>query len=79
MNERPADRLAYLVRQRRKEQKEGVDLAPSSAYEAVTRQMVSDLGREIGYLRRRMDTLFYVVVSAIVVDVLGRLLAGGLS
>lgn len=75
MNERPADRLAYLVRQR----KEGVDLAPSSAYEAVTRQMVSDLAREIGYLRRRMDTLFYVVVSAIVVDVLGRLLAGGWS
>ncbi|MBA2453669.1 MAG: hypothetical protein H0V47_10890 [Chloroflexia bacterium] len=79
MNERPADRLAYLVRQRRKEQAEGVDLSPSSAYEAVTRQMVSDLGREIGYLRRRMDTLFYVVVSAIVVDVLGRLVAGGWS
>lgn len=79
MSERPADRLAYLVRQHRKEQKEGVDLAPSSTYEAVTRQMVSDLGHEIGYLRRRMDTLFYVVVSAIVVDVLGRLVAGGWS
>lgn len=79
MNERPADRLAYLVRQNRNETKEGVDLAPSSAYEAVTRQMVSDLRREIGYLRRRMDTLFYVVVSAIVVDVLGRLVTGGWS
>jgi hypothetical protein len=79
VNERPADRLAHLVRQSRNERKEGVDLAPSSAYEAVTRQIVSDLGREIGYLRRRMDTLFYVVVSAIVVDVLGRLVAGGWS
>lgn len=79
MNERPADRLAYLVRQHATERKEGVDLAPSSAYEAVTRQKVSDLAREIGYLRRRVDALFYVVVSAIVVDVLGRLLTGAWS
>lgn len=79
MNERPADRLAYLLRQRGQERKEGVDLAPSSAYEAVTRQKVSDLAREIGYLRRRVDALFYVVVSAIIVDVLGRLVAGGWS
>ena len=76
MSERPADRLAYLVRQRRNETREGVDLAPSSAFEAVTRQMVVDVIREIGYVRRRVDTLFYVVISAIVVDVIGRLLAG---
>ncbi len=79
MMERPADTLASLIRQRGQERKEGVDLAPSSAYEAVTRQMVSDLAQEIAYLRRRMDTLFYVVVSAIVVDVLGRILSGGWS
>lgn len=79
MSERPADRLAFLVRQGRNERKEGVDLAPSSAYEALTRQMVGDLAREIGYLRRRMDTLLYIVVSAIVVDAVGRLLAGGWS
>lgn len=78
MNERPADKLVELFRARSTERRE-VDLRPSSAYEAVTRQMVNDLVREIGDMRRRLDSLFYVVVSAIVVDVLIRLVSGGLS
>lgn len=77
MNERPADRLAGLVRAQRLERREGVDLGPQSTYEAVTRQMVEDVGREIGDLRRRIDMLFYVVISAIVIDVLGRIFTGG--
>lgn len=79
MSERPADRLAEMFRARSTERRVAVDLSPASAYEAVTRQMVNDLAREIGHLRRRVDSLFYVVVSAIVVDVLLRLVAGGLS
>lgn len=80
MSERPADRLALLLRERGQEHNEkGVDLGPASTYEAVTRQMVSDLTREIGDLRRKLDTLFYVMVSAIIVDVVGRLVSGGWS
>ncbi len=76
MNERPADRLARLVRERRSDPKV-VDLSPATAHEAVTRQMVIDLAAEIGDLRRRVDSLFYLVVAAIVGDVLGRLFGGG--
>lgn len=79
MNERPADKLVDLFRARSTERREMVDLNPASAYEAVTRQMVNDLAREIADMRRRLDSLFYVVVSAIIVDVLLRLAGGGLS
>jgi hypothetical protein len=78
MSERPADRLAKLVRDRG-EPRKVVDLQPATAHEAVTRQMVYDLTREVGELRKRVDALFYLVVSAIVVDVLGRLFGAGLS
>lgn len=76
MSERPADRLARLVRDRQPDRKV-VDLSPATAHEAVTRQMVVDLAGEIGDLRRRVDSLFYLVVAAIVADVLGRLFGGG--
>lgn len=76
MNERPADRLVQLLRTNRQERKEAVDLAPTSTFEAVTRQMVVDLAREIGELRRRIDALFYVVISAVLVDVVGRVSGG---
>lgn len=79
MTERPADRLVQMLRAKEPELREPVDLAPATAFEAVTRQMVTDLASEISELRRRIDTLFYVVVSAIVVDVLGRLVSGGWS
>jgi hypothetical protein len=41
--------------------------------------MVYDLTREVSDLRKRVDALFYLVVSAIIVDVLGRLFGAGLS
>lgn len=49
------------------------DLEPATAFEAVTRQMVLDLGREIHTLRTRIDGLFGVVVGSILLDVLLRL------
>jgi len=76
VSERPADRLAGLLRAQTRDRPPGIDLGPSSTYEAVTRQMVTDLVREIGELRRRIDALFYVVISAVILDVLGRLLTG---
>jgi hypothetical protein len=76
VSERPAERLSELIRAQARKRPAAIDLGPSSTYEAVTRQMVNDLVREIGELRRRIDALFYVVISAIIVDVLGRLFAG---
>ena len=76
MSERPADRLPELLRAQARKRPSAIDLGPSTTYEAVTRQMVNDLVREIGELRRRIDALFYVVISAIIVDVLGRLFTG---
>jgi len=48
-------------------------LEPTSAHEAVTRQMVEDLARELVALRSRLDSIFYIIVGSIVVDVLLRL------
>jgi hypothetical protein len=79
VNDRPADRLADMFRARSDGRYKPVDLAPATAHEAVTRQMVVDLAREIGDLRRRIDALFYLVISAILVDLLGRIFGVGLS
>lgn len=76
MSERPADRLARIVRERHTGSNI-VDLSPATAHEAVTRQMVIDLSSEIGDLRRRVDSLFYLVIAAVVGDVLGRIFGGG--
>ena len=79
MTERPAEKLAEMFRARVDPRHKPVDLAPATAHEAVTRQMVIDLAREIGDLRRRIDALFYLVISAILVDLLGRLFGVGVS
>lgn len=50
-----------------------VQLEPASTYEAITRQMVVDLRSEIKSLRQRLDSLFSVVIGAIVLDLLLRL------
>jgi len=50
-----------------------VQLEPASTYEAITRQMVIDLRAEIKSLRQRLDSLFSVVIGAIVLDLLLRL------
>ena len=50
-----------------------VQLEPSSAFEAITRQMVDDLRGEILAVRSRLDSLFSVVIGAIVLDLLLRL------
>ena len=50
-----------------------VQLEPASAFEAITRQMVDDLRGEILAVRSRLDSLFSVVIGAIVLDLLLRL------
>ena len=51
----------------------GVDLGPGSAYEAVTRQMVEGLVREVGEIKGRLNGLLFMVAGAIVIDVALRL------
>jgi len=54
-----------------------VDMRPGSAYEAVTRQMVEGLERELHEIRQRLDGLLFMVAGALVVDVVLRV--GGFS
>lgn len=74
MSERPSEQLARQLLQRQ-EQEHGVDLNPSSAYEAVTRQMVEDLGEQLRDLRSRIDWLIFIVISAILIQFAGQLMA----
>lgn len=68
---RNGTRLRQIAGQ--KSQRSGIELDPASAFEAVTRQMVVDLRGEIQSLKARIDSLFSVVIGAIVLDLLLRL------
>lgn len=50
-----------------------VDLAPASAYEALTRQMVEGLAADLAEIKGRLDGLLFMVGGAIVLDVALRL------
>ncbi|MCO5177814.1 MAG: hypothetical protein M9890_12730 [Thermomicrobiales bacterium] len=50
-----------------------LDLQPASVFEVVTRQMVDDLIREVSATRQRVDALFYLVIAAVLGDILSRL------
>ena len=52
-----------------------VDLAPASAYEAITRQMVERLAEDLAQIKGRLDGLLFMVAGAIVLDVVLRLAA----
>ena len=50
-----------------------VDLAPASAYEALTRQMVERLAEDLEEIKGRLDGLLFMIAGAIVLDVVLRL------
>jgi hypothetical protein len=50
-----------------------VDLAPASAYEALTRQLVEGLAEDLDEIKGRLDGLLFMVAGAIVLDVALRL------
>jgi hypothetical protein len=50
-----------------------VEMRPSSAYEAVTRQMVEGLEEELKEIRGRLNGLLWMVAGAILLDVVMRL------
>lgn len=68
--ERPTNQLAGLIRSHRPQPP--LNLEPATTYEVVTRQMVEDLIREVSAVRQRVDSLFYLVIAAIVGNVLLR-------
>jgi hypothetical protein len=52
-----------------------IDLAPKSAHEALTRQMVSDLAADLSEVKSRVNAMLWLVAGAVVVDVAMRLTA----
>ena len=51
----------------------GVDVRPSSTYEAVTREMVQAVRAEVAEIKNRLNGLLFMVAGAIVIDIVVRL------
>lgn len=49
-----------------------LDLEPATAYEAMTRQKVESLEEDLREIKSRVDTIFYLVIGSILVDMLAR-------
>ena len=45
-----------------------IDLAPKSAHEALTRQMVSDLAADLTEVKNRVNAMLWLVAGAVVVE-----------
>jgi len=70
------ERLARTLRVMTAE-RTALEQEPATVYEIVTRQMVEELARDVRDLRRRIDTLLFMVAAAIVVDLALRLTGAG--
>lgn len=57
---------------RRRRRATSVDLAPASAYEAVTRQMVEQVREDLKEIKGRLNGLLWMVATAILLDILTR-------
>lgn len=53
-----------------------IDLEPATAYEALTRQKVESLEDDLSDIKNRVDTIFYLVIGSILVDMLSRWVSG---
>lgn len=53
---------------------EPVDLRPANTYEAITRQMVESLQSEIHEIRGRLNSLIFMMIGAILLDVFFRIM-----
>jgi hypothetical protein len=67
---------ARVARWREGTERQGVDLAPWSAYEAMTRQKVEALADDLKEIKGRLNGLLWMLAGAIVLDVVLRM-AGG--
>jgi hypothetical protein len=52
---------------------ETIDLAPKSTHEAITRQMVEDLTRDLAEVKTRVNALLWLVAGSILVSAALRL------
>ncbi len=52
---------------------ETIDLAPKSTHEAITRQMVEDLARDLAEVKTRVNALLWLVAGSILVSAALRL------
>lgn len=59
-------------RKRRPTSPPPLDLEPATAYEAMTRQKVDSLEEDLREIKARVDTIFYLVIGSILVDMLAR-------
>jgi hypothetical protein len=51
-----------------------IDLRPSSTFEAITRQMVDSLADELREIRGRLNSLIFMMIGAILLDVFSRMM-----
>ncbi len=51
-----------------------IDLRPTSAYEAITRQMVESLAAELREIKSRLNGLIFMMIGAILLDIASRAL-----
>ena len=67
------ERAAVLREQvRRWRERPGVELAPASAYEAVTRQMVEGLASDLREIKSRLNGMLWMVAGTVLLDVVLR-------
>lgn len=52
-----------------------IDLEPHSTYEALTRQMVESIRDDVREIKGRLNTLFFVVLGSILIDMVTRWLS----
>jgi hypothetical protein len=51
----------------------GIDTGPSSAYEAVTRQMVTNLADDLSEIKSRLSALIFALIGGILLDIFSRM------
>jgi hypothetical protein len=68
---RESRRLARRLRPRRPE------LGPASAYDALLDQRLSDLAGQVAELKSRVNGLIFVIVAAVITDLVVRLATTG--
>ncbi len=52
----------------------GIDLGPASVYEVITRQMVDSLRDELREIKSRLNTLLFMMIGAIMVELAMRII-----
>jgi hypothetical protein len=63
------------VRREHPPEHEPIDLRPATAFEAITRQMVESLTAELREIKSRLNGLIFMMVGAILLEIVSRLIA----